>query len=126
MTDLSNVPKVEPDCLEVRQTSAGPLGVGTTLEVRRAKMPKVAPERVIEYTPNRKFTFEITSGPAKRTIVTYSMETIEGKTRFTETADYKLGGFYKLVGPFVARSLKRKGAASVANLKRILESEARS
>jgi len=54
------------------------------------------------------------------------METIEGKIRLTETADWKFSGVYKLVGPFLTRMAKRESAARVGNLKRVLESEAKS
>jgi uncharacterized protein YndB with AHSA1/START domain len=119
ITDLSKYPKWT-DVLEMRQTSAGPLGVGTTIQGRYAKMLENA--RIIEYEPNRKLTFEITSGPTKGTTNTLSMETIEGKTRFARTVDHKFGGFYKLVWPFVAGRVKRYGEASVGNVKRMLES----
>jgi len=47
ITDFAKYPKWDPVIIELRQTSAAPLGVGTTLEVeRRYKM--IIPERVIE------------------------------------------------------------------------------
>lgn len=125
ITDFGNYPKWDPVIVELKKTSAGPLGLGTTLEVRR-KDKRTIPERVIEYEPNRKFTFVVTSGPAKGTKGTFSIENIEGKTRLTEAADWKFSGFYKLVGPFVAGNAKRESAARVGNIKRVLESEAQS
>jgi len=125
LIDLSNVPKWETAILEMRPTSAGPVGVGSTWEVKR-KDKMIIPQRCIEYEPKRKFSFVIPSGPAKGTIASYSMETIEGKTRFTSTGDFKFNGFYKLLGPFVTRGQRKEGVASIGNLKRILESEAQS
>ena len=52
------------------------------------------------------------------------MDTIEGKTRLTRAFDLRYAGFYKLVGPFLTRSVKRESVADLANMKRILESEA--
>lgn len=123
ITDLSNFPKVETAVLEARQTSAGPIGVGSTCEIRRKDM--TVPQRVIEYEPNRKISNVVTSGPAKGSIFTFSVETVEGKTRFTYTVDMKFNGFYKLLGPFVTRSGRRESIASVGNVKRLLESEAK-
>jgi len=125
-TDLSNSPKWDVDCVETKQTSTGPLGVGTTLQYRRSTNPKINDERVLEYEPNRKFTFEFTSGPMKGSIVTMSLEVTGGKTRVTETGDYKLSGFYRLLVPFMGGMGKRKAEGRVGNLKRILESEAKS
>jgi uncharacterized membrane protein len=125
LIDLSNVPKWETAILEMRMTSAGPVSVGSTWDVRR-KDKRIIPQRCIEYEPNRKFSFEVPSGVAKGTIGTYSMETIEGKTRFTATVDFKVNGFYKLIGPFIIRGERKEGVASLGNLKRILESETQS
>jgi hypothetical protein len=80
--------------------------------------------RAIKYEPNRKFTLEFTSGPIRGSRVSYGIETIGGKTKLTRTFDVKFSGFYKLVGPFVARGAKTEGGAEVGNVRRILESEA--
>jgi hypothetical protein len=120
--DLANVPKWYTAIQEMRPTSAGPTGVGSTWEViRKDKM--VIPQKCVEYEPNRKFSFLITSGPAKGTTVSYSTEVIEGKTKFTVSADYKVGGFYRLLAPFLIRGQRKEGIASNENLKRIMESQ---
>jgi uncharacterized protein YndB with AHSA1/START domain len=124
MTDLANTPKWDPGVLEVKQTSEGPVGVGTTIQSRHPK-DRVLNARAIEYEPNHKFTLEFTSGPVKGTRVSYSMEIVEGKTKLTRTFDLKFSGAYRLVGPFVARGARREGGAEVNNVKRILESEAK-
>jgi uncharacterized protein YndB with AHSA1/START domain len=124
VTDLSKLPKWNTEVLEAKQTSAGPIGVGATLQTRSSNM--VSDIKVVEYEPNRKCTMEFTSGPVKGTKERSSVENVEGKTRFTRTADLKFSGIYKLVGPFFTPRLKREYAGSVGNLKRILESEAKS
>ena len=100
--------------------------MGMILQFRRSTFPKISNVLVLEYEPNRKFTFEFTSGPIKGSIITMSLELVEGKTRFTETDDYKGSGFYKLLVPFMKGSGKREAEARVGNIKRILESEAKS
>jgi uncharacterized protein YndB with AHSA1/START domain len=122
ITDVPNFPKWIPGVLEPKQTSAGPLGVGATGEFR-GNMGTIS-VRVIEYEPNRIFSFEHTSGPLKGTTERSSVETIEGKTRFTRTADLKFSDSYKLVEP--ESSMRRTVEASLSNAKRILESEAKS
>ena len=126
MSDLSNVPKWDTSVSEVRQTSAGPLGVGSTCDYKEKMANTTISMRVTEYEPNRRLSFEHTSGPFKGSALTYSLETIEGKTRMTRTDDLKLSGFYKLFGPLVVRRMKRGIAAGFGNLKRLLESDTKS
>ena len=122
--DLSNLPKWNTGVQEAKQTSAGLLGAGTTLQTRSGNM--VSDIKVIEYEPGRKCTLEFTSGAVKGTMETSTVENVEGKTRFTRKMDAKFSGVYKLVGPFLTPRFKREYVASVGNLKRILESETKS
>ena len=128
ITDLSKLPKWNPETLEPKQTSAGPLGVGATIEfkVKMGNRTMTIPIRVTEYEPNRRFSFEHISGPLKGTTEIDTLETIEGKTRFARSGDMKFNGFYKLVGPFITPSMRRGVVASLGNAKRMLESEAKS
>lgn len=123
ITDVSNGPKWDKGLTEWRQTSSGPLGVGTTFLAIHPRLTYA--ERVAEYEPNRKLSLEITSGPAKGTIGILSMEDLGGKTKFTESSVYKFGGLYKLLGPFVTRTARNETESRVASVKRILESEAK-
>lgn len=125
--DLSKVSTWDTGVLEVKQTSMGSLGVGSTCDFR-AKMGMrnmTISMRITEYEPNRRFSFEHTSGPMKGSIITESIENIEGKTRFTFSHDLKLSGFYKLLGVMKGR-MRREVVAILNNAKRILESEAKS
>ena len=121
VTDLSKLPKWNTEVQEAKQTSAGPIGVGTTLQTKSRNM--VGYIQVVEYEPNKKITIEFTSRPLKGTNETSTVENVEGKTRFTRTTDMKFSGVYKLVGPFLTPRMKREYIATVGNLKRILESE---
>jgi uncharacterized protein YndB with AHSA1/START domain len=125
--DLSKVPTWNTSISDVRQTSTGPLGVGSTYDFKEKTMNATISMRIIEYEPNRRWSFEHTSGPSKGTILTLSVETIEGKTRLTEDHDIKLNGFYKLLRLFITSSRIRKYlVVGLGNAKRILESEAKS
>jgi carbon monoxide dehydrogenase subunit G len=125
VTDPANGPKYDPDIISAKQTSTGPLGVGATAEANRKKEGKVS-FRVAEYDPGRKFTLEVTSPKtmegSKESII---LEDVGGKTRITNAWDLKIRGFYSLVGPFVARSMRKTAGAQANNIKRILESEPR-
>jgi uncharacterized protein YndB with AHSA1/START domain len=128
ITDLSKLPRWNPETLEPKQTSAGPLGVGATAEfkVKMRNTTVTIPIRITEYEPNRRISFEHISGPLKGTTERDSLETTEGKTRFTRTGDVKFSGIYKLLGPFITPSMRRGVVASLSNAKRMLESEAQS
>ena len=128
ITNPSNDPRWDANTVESKLTSTGPLGVGSTVQFRRSTFPKIMNYRILEYEPNRKVTFEFTSGPIKGSILSMNLEVVEGKTRLTETDDYKFSGFYKLLMPFSGGEGKgkREAEARVGNVKRILESEAKS
>jgi carbon monoxide dehydrogenase subunit G len=128
MTDFSNYPRVDPTFVDMRQTSPGPLGVGTTLEARHQRL--VYYLRVTEYEPNKRFVLEHVSGRFMGTTDILSMEYVEGKTKLTWTIDARLSGLFRLVGPLVGLAgplLARGGArelnAHLGNIKRLLESE---
>ena len=86
--------------------------------------------RVDEYEPNRKVTFEATSGLEKGTTVSYTFEPIEGgrKTRLREVVQFRPNGFMRLLTPFVVgritRQLRASAEGGFSNLKRILETQA--
>jgi len=125
--DLSKVPTWDTAISEVRQTSTGPIGVGTTFEIKEKMMNRTISARVIEYEPNRRLSFEHTSGPAKGSTLTNSVETVDGKTKLNWDEVLKLNGFYKLLGLFITSSRERRTVAAILeNAKRILESEAKS
>jgi len=123
--DLSKVSTWDTGVLEVKQTSTGPPGVGSTCDIREKMRNMTISMRVTEYEPNRRFSFEHTSGPMKGSIITESIENIDGKTRFTFSHDLKLSGFYKLLGVMKGR-MRREVVVILNNAKRILESEAKS
>ncbi len=58
-------------------------------------------------------------------IGTFRIETVEGRTRLTDTTDFKFSGFAKLLAPFLGRAMTREGETFVGNIKRLVESEAR-
>jgi uncharacterized protein YndB with AHSA1/START domain len=126
VTDMSELPKWNPQVLEPRQTSSGPLGVGATVEfgARMRSSTMTISMRVTEYESNRRFSFEHTSGPLVGTTESDSFESIEGKTKLTRMGDVKFRGFYKLVGPFVTPRWRKDVVSSLDNVKRILETQA--
>jgi len=81
--------------------------------------------KVIECVPNQKLTIEITTGPIKGSFATERLESVEGKTRLTEIADYHFSGVYKLFEPFMGRSsqVRKETEDSVERMKRLAEGQ---
>ena len=82
VTDPSNYRKWDKGVVETRQTSPGPLGVGTTLEAKTQEFGALS-MRVVEYEPNHKFAYEFLSGPGKGSTTTFGMDSVEGGSRLT-------------------------------------------
>ncbi len=125
VTDLSNLAKLNPNVREIRQTSTGSLGLGTTLNaiVGERFVKRAMSIRVIEYEPNKKLSLEHTSGPSKGTKTSFVMEAFEGKTRLTCVANIQLNGFYKLIGPFIAGRARNEVINEMNNEKKSIEAQ---
>ena len=122
MTYPPNFTKWDKGVIEARQTSTGPFGVGATLEAKTQEFGTLE-MRVVEYEPNQKFAYEFIKGPSKGSASTFSMENVEGKSKLTLTLDMRVVGFYRLLGPFVARRMRSRVGDNLSNLKRTLGSE---
>ena len=125
VTDPSN--HWDPGSLEMKQVSPGPPEVGAIFKVLRASYPREMDFRLAQYEPNRKFTFEVDSGPIRGSRFEYDLEAVEEKTKLTEIADYDMPGFFKLLSPIFGREgkIRSEGMGRVGTVKALLESEAR-
>jgi carbon monoxide dehydrogenase subunit G len=127
MLDVSSLPKWIPGNIEGKVTSEGPIGVGTTLRMKNSASPKLVEFRITGFEPGRKSTMEVTTPQMMRgSIETFALEDADGMTKVNLSFDMKLHGFYSLVGPLVARSMRKGGETEIGNLKRVLESKAQS
>ena len=124
ITDLSNLPKWDSGVLEAKQTSSGPIDVGSTFLTRHRWMTYSF--RCTEFEPNRRFSFEFSQGPMKGSKASVSLETLDEKTSATFTIYPKIGVGLKLLGPYLNRTLRGHNRESAACVKRILESEEKS
>ena len=111
--------------IEVKKTSAGPIGVGTTYRsVLTFLGRRIEGEtEYTEYEPTRSFAAKSTSGPfpiENRT----AFERVEGGTRVTFTTVAEPGGFFKLAEPLLVRMVKRQFEADFATLKELMEAHA--
>ena len=125
--DFTNSPRWTRSGSEVRQTSSGPMGVGTTLESVRQVLGRelrsqsivataFEPGRLISYTAVVPLLGSATGG--------YTFEAVGGGTRMSRWTDMSLGRADALLGPFLARIVRSGQGAELASLKRLIEARA--
>ncbi|MFQ5945566.1 MAG: SRPBCC family protein [Anaerolineae bacterium] len=123
--DPDTAPQWQGSVLESRQTSEGPVGVGTTGEVvvqflgRRFE----STWEVTEHQPNEKSVLRSTSGPVPfKQFAT--LESVEGGTKIDFVFEAEPGGFFKLAEPLLAPIGQRQIETDAATLKALLEAQA--
>ena len=125
VSNPENMPRWSSTGSEVKITSAGPIGVGTTYRSvvtilgRRIEVEV----EITEYEPNRSFAQKSKSGPFPVESRT-TFERVDGGTRVNSTSVAEPGGFFKLAEPLLVRMVKRQFEADFANLKDLMESHA--
>ena len=122
ISNFENTTRWSRGVLHARQTSDGPLRVGSTLQtvVKAFGRRRTADYLVTEYEPNRAFAFEVSAG-AMSSRARFSVEPAGAGTRLTASGEAAVTGFFKLLEPILVRTLKRHSEADLANVKRILE-----
>jgi uncharacterized membrane protein len=124
LSNLENNLKWDSGFLEVKRTSQGPIGVGTTWQaVRKGLGQRIETEvEITEYEPNRKCTQKGKSPfPVE---VQWLFDSVEGGTRVNGRIEAVPGGFFKLAEPLVASVGRRQIEADLSNLKDLMEAHA--
>lgn len=107
---------------EAAQTSAGPVGVGTTFrgvtELMGRRMPWTA--KATEYEPDRAFTKEIDSGSVFIDDH-YTLVPTPGGTELTIRYEMRFSGVMRLMAPMIVHSMRKEVKKSLARVKQILE-----
>jgi len=120
--DQTNAPQWQSGVVEVRRTTEGPVGVGTTHTfVRNFVGRKMeASNEYVAYEPGKRITFKSTSGPV-RFEASYLFESTAGGTRLTSSIEMQAAGLFGLAEPLIAASLRREMRAGFRTLKDLLE-----
>ena len=124
-TDLEKMTQWSAELVEVKKTSEGPVGVGTTFSAVASVLGRQleVDNEVSAYEPNTKYSIKVTSGP-----ITggggYTFEPVEGGTKATFGFDADLGGFFRMAEPLVVRMLRRQYETNLNHLKDLLEAGA--
>ena len=125
ISNIENMPRWDRGVLEARQTSEGPMGVGSTVQVVRQFLGRrrIGNFRVADVVPNRTVAIQA-GGMGVRGEVRYTFEPVEGGTRMTSSAEVVFGGWLKLITPIIRPMLERDGRDDLANVKRVMEASA--
>ena len=125
LSNLENDIKWRSEWVETRNTSGGALGVGATFSLTDEFLGRRVPTNyeVIEYEPNRSAAWKTLSGPLPLTF-RRTFERVAGGTRFTIKYDAELRGFFKLVMPLFAGSVKRQHTGDLRKVKELMEARA--
>lgn len=108
---------------QVRQSSEGPVGVGTEYSMSR-QLPSGPVEntlQVVDYQPNKSYAIRVTSGPTPFQY-RYRVEPLGDRTRVSLSAEGSLGGPADLLSPIASIVVKRGVQANFETLKALLES----
>ena len=127
LTDFPNVPAWEAGVLEVRQTSPGRPGLGTTFVARRVYGRRVSTVdcRIVDWQDDRSATMEVVGGPMGRATTCYAVEPVgDHGTRVTFSAEGELPLFMVWLKPFIALMGRRLIRSNLATLARLLDEAA--
>jgi uncharacterized protein YndB with AHSA1/START domain len=118
-------PKWSSTTIELKKTSEGPIGVGTTWRgVDRIFGRRMERESVFtEFEPNRKIRQKSTSGPIPFE-VQFLYQPVEAGTQVIVIAEAQPRGLFKLAGPLLMRLRKQQFATDLANVKAMIEANA--
>ena len=122
VADQTNGPRWQSGLLEVRRTTDGAIGVGTRHTAVRKFMGRrlEATNEYIAYVPDKEVTFKGTANSADFQHSYLTEATTEG-TKLTSRMEMRPNGLAGLAEPLIATSLRREMAASLSELKDLLE-----
>lgn len=128
LTDWFNTPRIGGyAALGLRQTSPGPMGVGSTLRGRNVILgfETRLNHRITEWDPPHTFADTIEGRPFRSLSQRGTLEAIGDGTRLVVTTEFELRPALKLLWPFLGRFVRRKMRAGIHQMKRVLESSPR-
>jgi carbon monoxide dehydrogenase subunit G len=123
--DVTKAPIWTPGLSEVRRTSGGPLGVGSTMVYTGTFLGRryESPVRCTGFATNKQLATVTTAGPFYLE-VDQTLEPTDAGTRLTFHCRGDSRGFFKLAEPLVVRMTRRQAQAAGQNLKTMLEENA--
>jgi len=126
--DLTNSPQWTRSGSELRPTTEGPLGVGTTVEsVRNLFGREIKSQTLVttHYEPGHVVSFTADVKLLGHLIGGFTFETVGSQTRLSRWTEMESGGAKRLVGTMLAPVVRKSQGTELANLKRLIEARAR-
>src|SRR5919199_311608 len=117
VANAETAPRWREEIVDVRRTTTGPIGVGTTYQALHTDLGERAAStlEITEYEPYRKVSFEGLMGPG-RFRDSYAFQSVGAGTRVTYGFDLATPGRG-------ARGVSGRQAADLSKLKRLLEAQ---
>ena len=124
-SDPRRAPEWQSALLEVRQTTAGPLGAGAKfIGVRKFLGRKIESNlECVEYTPTTRISFKSDAGPMPFA-QSYQFESMPEGVRLTCQMQMRPGALFGLAESLITGSVQRELVASLGDLKDLLENRA--
>lgn len=120
-----NLPEWSGIVLEVHKETQSQLQEGGRFTVVAKFLGRrfETPFEVSAHEPPRRHSDKSTGGPFEQEYTYTFEETAGGGTRFTQVAEGKPGGFFKLAGPLLEMAGRRQFRADLQTLKDLLETQ---
>lgn len=128
ITDFFNAPRLSGSgIIGLRQSSPGPLGLGSTLQGRRVVLGFETRNtfKITEWDPPRALSSSAEGRPFRSLVSRLTLESTADGTRLHEVVDFELQLAIKLLWPFLAPIITRRLHASLARSKALIEATPR-
>lgn len=121
--DLFNTPRLPGGSMALRQTSPGPMGLGSVLQGRRLFLgfETRIREEIVDWDPPRLLGVTIVTR-AFSALERFSLEAGAAGTTCTDVVEIRLPLLMRLIGPLIEPFLRRQRDAQFRQLKSLLES----
>ena len=123
LIDFPNVPAWEDGVLEVRQTSPGPAGMGSTFVARRVfgRRETLIDCRIVGWQDESSVTMELLGGLVRRASVAYTVEPLgERACRVTYSTQGEMRTLLAWATPLIPVMGRRLIRSNLATLERLL------
>ena len=124
MGDMFNTPRLRGMALGARQTSSGPIGVGSTYEMRAIILgfETVVVGEVTEWDPPHASSATAAGRPVKSFKLRETLEPTSTGTRVVRDLEFELPLALRLLWPAIGPLVLRRWRTATDNIKRLIES----
>jgi class 3 adenylate cyclase len=124
VNDWFNIPRLRGQALVFRQTSPGPIGMGTTYEGRVMILGFETRVRgsIVEWNPPYVSAADVEARPLKSFKARETLEETSNGTRLVRSMEIEPRWFYRLLWPILGPPIVRRWRVATDNIKTMLES----